>query len=604
MEVNSTNSSQDEVIKGDAQKQTQSLLNRLRLAGCQFANDTKVEASVEIANRLAILFAILLIPYICFLIYDGFYTYIPLVLLFIVGCFGVPYLNSIGKLYKAKLFLLVLINVSLFVFTCIFGREIRISIIFVNLLVTPIILFSYQHPETKFGKIFGLALPVIGLFITETFHIQTEHFRPGTLVGVQLLALFTTIFSGLMRQRQWDAIYMRNEKEMQLKQQLLVDSLVKSKQYLKTAEEAKFRLEMAMKAVKFGIWDWDIKNNILIWDDDMYKIFEIDKSDFEGAYHAFEKTLLAEDQARVNDELQATFANKNDYASEFRIRTKAGLIKNIRAEAKCFYNEQGEILRAVGANWDVTDLRVAEEKLEEQSIALVQSSKMSALGQMSAGVAHEINNPLAVIKGKSYQIQTAIKRNEIDPEKMTQQVQHIDQMVERIIKIISGLRSFARDGQNDPFEKASLKNIIDETLILCKSRFVNKDVELRVDNLDPLLFLECRSVQISQVILNLLNNAMDAVAELPEKWVAVQIEANKQSVIIKVIDSGHGIPKAIKDKILEPFYTTKEIGKGTGLGLSISNGIIKNHHGSLDIDDSSPHTCFKVTLPLKQESVQ
>jgi signal transduction histidine kinase len=109
--------------------------------------------------------------------------------------------------------------------------------------------------------------------------------------------------------------------------------------------------------------------------------------------------------------------------------------------------------------------------------------------------------------------------------------------------------------------------------------------------------LDCREVQLSQVILNLLNNAFDAISELPNKWVHLESRMNEGIIEIRVIDSGSGIPEELREKILQPFFTTKEVGQGTGLGLSISKGIIESHGGTLSIDIKSQNTCFVIQIP-------
>jgi C4-dicarboxylate-specific signal transduction histidine kinase len=113
--------------------------------------------------------------------------------------------------------------------------------------------------------------------------------------------------------------------------------------------------------------------------------------------------------------------------------------------------------------------------------------------------------------------------------------------------------------------------------------------------------VNCRPTQLSQVLLNLLSNAFDAVSALSEKWVRLTVTQEEQKLIIKVIDSGNGIPSDIAEKIMQPFFTTKVIGKGTGLGLSISRGIIESHEGALFYDPSEKNTTFVIELPIHKE---
>jgi C4-dicarboxylate-specific signal transduction histidine kinase len=133
----------------------------------------------------------------------------------------------------------------------------------------------------------------------------------------------------------------------------------------------------------------------------------------------------------------------------------------------------------------------------------------------------------------------------------------------------------------------------------CLSRFKNHGTELLIDEIPENLSIECQSTQISQVLLNLLNNAFDAVQGLDSKSVRITIRDLGDRAEIRVADSGPGIPPEIAKKILEPFFTTKEVGKGTGLGLSISLGIVKSHAGTLILDSTKSHTEFVVTLPKR-----
>lgn len=244
----------------------------------------------------------------------------------------------------------------------------------------------------------------------------------------------------------------------------------------------------------------------------------------------------------------------------------------------------------------------ANSQIDEQRQNLFASSKLSALGEMSAGIAHEINNPLAIISGKLQQIKSMTRRENLDPPTVLKHVEAAEKTVERISKIITGLRRFSRDCGHDQFETATLRTILEDTLSLCEARFKNHDVKLRFPPLETTeIALECRSTQISQVLLNLLNNAFDAIAECPDRWINVDFKDAGNSIEVSVTDCGHGIPLEIQEKIMQPFFTTKEIGKGTGLGLSISTGIAKSHGGELKLDRASQNTRFILKLPKKQK---
>ena len=240
---------------------------------------------------------------------------------------------------------------------------------------------------------------------------------------------------------------------------------------------------------------------------------------------------------------------------------------------------------------------LTERKRDEA--LLVQSCKMASLGEMAAGVAHEINTPLAIIVGKASRVNRLLIELKQDSEIITKEVTIINDTAMRIARIVKGLHSFARSGENDPLLETKVSDVMLHTLNLCQERFKAKNVSLLVEE-DPDLVLHCRETQIIQVLLNLLNNAFYAVQTLSDKWIRLEVrDAGTNSLQFSVTDSGHGIPVSTAEKIMQPFFTTKPVGTGTGLGLSISRGIAEDHGGKLFLDSSSPNTRFILDLPLK-----
>lgn len=238
------------------------------------------------------------------------------------------------------------------------------------------------------------------------------------------------------------------------------------------------------------------------------------------------------------------------------------------------------------------------QELEKSKMQLIQSSKMASLGEMASSMAHEINNPLTIIIGKIKIIKIMLEDLKIDNAPLNQEIGRIEQTTTRISKIIRGLRTFSRAAQNDPFEVAPFAEIVRDTLDLCSERIKAEGITLTVDEI-PEVSLFCRPSQISQVLLNLLNNASDAVGAQKNKLISIKFTlTNTHRLIVSVTDSGPGITKEIAKRIMEPFFTTKTVGKGTGLGLSISKSIIEEHGGSLRLDELSPNTRFLIELPI------
>ncbi len=255
--------------------------------------------------------------------------------------------------------------------------------------------------------------------------------------------------------------------------------------------------------------------------------------------------------------------------------------------------------RAIGIGQDMTDRRAAEAKM-------IQSSKMASLGEMSAGVSHEINNPLTVIQGSAYRAIGNLKSAAINLEKhgdVEADLNRIIQNCDRIARIVRGLRAFSRNVEHEPFTPTPLTSVIEDVMNLAHERFVNDQIKLTID-LETQFVLECRPVQLGQVLMNLLNNAYDAVNDSNSREKSVSISAVQvdKMLQISVEDSGPGIPPDVQNRIFEPFFTTKGIGKGTGLGLSISKGIVESHHGRIWLDTAVHRTRFVIELPLRQTS--
>jgi C4-dicarboxylate-specific signal transduction histidine kinase len=250
----------------------------------------------------------------------------------------------------------------------------------------------------------------------------------------------------------------------------------------------------------------------------------------------------------------------------------------------------------------MVDKRTAE--LETQKSITMQASRMAAVGQLSAGVAHEINNPLTVIDGKARKIRNLIQADIIEKNQIEDSVQKIESMVQRITRIVRGLRTFSRDGSNDPMSFFQISKFLGDINELVFSKILKGDVDFTINNTLLEDYMYGREVELSQVLINLINNAVDAVSNLNEKWIKVEIIKKAGKVYFTVEDSGGGIPRENLTKLMQPFFTTKEIGKGTGLGLSISHGIIKSHGGDLYYCNGNPHTKFEFFIPFKEKMDQ
>lgn len=258
---------------------------------------------------------------------------------------------------------------------------------------------------------------------------------------------------------------------------------------------------------------------------------------------------------------------------------------------------------AVVLGFDVTQIRRNEDTIARQETQLAASAKLAELGQLAAIIAHEVNNPLGVILGNSQILRRTLDREPIDLAKAHDVAQRIEMTAVRIAKIIRGCKSFSREGSGDPMQSAKLGLILDESLEMVKPHYASKGVKLIHPPLEDGPRIRCRPTQISQIIVNLLNNAIDAVEGRRERWVRIDMGQTEDWADLRVTDSGPGIPPDIAQKIFHPFFTTKGASKGTGLGLSICAGIVRDHGGEIKVDHDDKNTCFRVRLPREGREV-
>lgn len=243
-------------------------------------------------------------------------------------------------------------------------------------------------------------------------------------------------------------------------------------------------------------------------------------------------------------------------------------------------------------------LQESQKQLLEEKAKLQYSFRMAAIGEISSEVAHEINNPLGLTMGYVELALEALKEKQPDLNQIEIKLQKARVAVARMTKIIKGLRHYARSSENEDYSVVFINEIIDEAAEFCTEKLNYHAIELIVGKIDEVK-VNCRPIEISQVILNILTNAIDEVTKLNREnrkvYLSTQIEEGK--IVVSIANGGAKISAVLEDKLFEPFFTTKKSGIGTGLGLSISRSIIENHGGRLYFDRDSELTTFKIELP-------
>ncbi len=238
-----------------------------------------------------------------------------------------------------------------------------------------------------------------------------------------------------------------------------------------------------------------------------------------------------------------------------------------------------------------------EDDLSRQKKIFLHNSKLASIGELAAGVAHEVNNPLAIAKGLLSMIQTDIRTLGVKDIFFEDRFEKIDLALERIGHIVRGLRTYSRI-DSDELMHFNLMDVLSETFFMMKDIYNQQGIcfELVGDRGDMEVYGSRGRLQ--QVFVNLITNARDATSGQPERKITVQYAELVHGVSVSVIDNGRGIPSELQGKVFEPFFTTKIASEGTGIGLSLVSSIIKEHDGSLDLNSMlGEGTTFTIILP-------
>jgi len=242
------------------------------------------------------------------------------------------------------------------------------------------------------------------------------------------------------------------------------------------------------------------------------------------------------------------------------------------------------------------------QQLVDARERLVLQGRISALGETARAMICEMQGPLQLIS-----VYAALLDEQLRDPETTEMLQGMVESSSRVNRVVESLSSLAERPHGEA-DNCNVSRLILDTVSLCSEQFRERGIDLRVDEIDPELVIRGRSVQLSQALLNLLNNASEALTgddELEQRWVHVHAREQDEGVEIAVVDSGRGIPPLLAPKIMDAFFSLKNdgVGSGTGLGLTIARRAVEAHGGHLELDATKPHTYFRMWLPLSSTEV-
>lgn len=262
-----------------------------------------------------------------------------------------------------------------------------------------------------------------------------------------------------------------------------------------------------------------------------------------------------------------------------------------------FRDSNGAIIGTCGVLKDMTRELNSKLELEQERNKTAHISKLAAIGILAAEIAHEIKNPLTIMRTNNDVIRYALREDEIDRSFLEMKMNTQDDTIDRMDKVASSLGMLSKDASRECPVKFKLGELLDDVSSLISFRTRKMGIAIEIDSECAKTTIEANRVQISEVLLNLVVNALDAVEGTAKPSISISCKNLAEYVEIRVFDNGPGVEKEIVQKIFEPFFTTKDISRGTGLGLSISKKIMMQHQGDLYYEANDSGHCFVVCLP-------
>ena len=427
-------------------------------------------------------------------------------------------------------------------------------------------------------------------------------------------------------------------------------------QYVSNSDlrESEARMQSVIKATQAGLWDWNFENNKLNVNSRWFEMIGYNENEFDSITFQTWKDLLHPDDFTTASQIIETHINTQSdlYECDVRMKHKNGEWIWVHTRGSVVeYNSSGRPIRMAGTHIDISEKKKIELELEEYRInleelvkartlqlamandelnlinndvniknefinaqneelqnviadlnetqlQLLRVEKMASLGILTAGVAHEINNPLNFIKGGCVELEYELKNETFsEPDKISVLLNYINTGVDRISAIVQSLNKFSRTNDGSASE-CDLVEIIENCLVMLNG-LINNRIEIKKDYAVTSSVIVGNSSDLHQVMLSVLTNAIQAIAN--QGTITINIAGDAKYIVTKISDNGCGITEKNMPHLIDPFYTTKDPGDGVGLGLSLTYSIIKSHNGTMEFE-SEPGigTTVKIVLPINQ----
>jgi PAS domain S-box-containing protein len=381
---------------------------------------------------------------------------------------------------------------------------------------------------------------------------------------------------------------------------LVQDRLQASERRLSESEE---RLKSAQRLAHVGNWTWDIKADRVFWSEELCRIFGTPPN-YTPDYAGFLQAVQPQDRERVDQAVRDSLAgNKSPDLLEFQITRPSGELRTVVCISEVLRDGAGAPVSMSGACQDVTDQRRAEAASRQSLDEIAHLNRVAALGELTASMAHELNQPLAAILSNAQAASRFLSSESPDLTQIRECLTDIAADDKRAGEVIKSLRALLKKGKFQ-VSVVDLNEVVGDVIRLVGHHALLRNVSIRFEPLPSLRPVLGDRIQLYQMALNLIMNGLEAGAERPpdERWVLVRTVESSGGVELTVEDSGKGIAESDMSHLFEPFFSTKRT--GLGMGLSISRSIVRAHGGRICAESVvGGGAIFRCTLPAAQQTV-
>jgi PAS domain S-box-containing protein len=379
-----------------------------------------------------------------------------------------------------------------------------------------------------------------------------------------------------------------------------VEKLIIRKRIEEKIKNEQLKKDLALQSGNIGIWEWIYDTNTLIWDDAMYSMYGIEKDEEKPSpYEMWSNTIDPNDKPSVEESLFNAKETNGEYNATFEITTPKGEKRYIHALGRNELDANGNVLRMVGTNTDITEIKEKDRLIAEQT-------KLASMGEMIGNIAHQWRQPLSVISTGATGLKIGKEYNTLTDEFFIQTCDAINDNAQYLSKTIDDFRNFIKGDRK--VVEFKLTDDIESFLHLIEGTIKSNDIEI-IKNIDEDITINGYPNELVQCFINIFNNSKDAFKDKKDDrliFISTELKEDKVNIIFK--DNAGGIPEDILPKIFEPYFTTKHQSQGTGLGLHMTyNLIVEGMNGTIEANNVNYEyngkeyfgAEFKIILPLK-----